>query len=753
MKKFSLFLITALFCLAIFAAPLLFFLLPGRDFSEREKRYLAEKPSLSLSSLADGSFTEKLGTYVADHFPGRELFVGINAYYDLYSGRQATKDYFPAEGRLFARPVEKNMDTLEKNLGFVNGFCRSLREAETELPVSLMLVPSSGAVLLEEPAYPDEELIAYARAHSEASFVDLLPVFRAAPDPGRLYYRTDHHWTSAGAFEAACAYRRSLDQPCLEQSDYRFQRFGPFYGSAYSASGLWNTDPDEVELWYSGRLLHADNEAGGANDSVFYLDRLQEQDLYTVYLDGNHSLVRIENLSGGLGQRRHLLVIRDSFSNSLGCFLADLYDKVILVDLRYYKLPLTDLLIDEDIDEVLVEYSVDNFVNDTNLAFLSVDGEALHRHVEEQRRPPNYFAPPPLTEEVFENTVYLGDSVIAALANHCTKYGGLEDTFISSNAMLSYHETVRLGRKHLIYKGRYATLPELLEDRQPAILISALGCNDLATYDLDRCIESVPQFLEIVRQVDPNIRIFLQSVMPVRLSMPDFGQEKVDQFNAWLKEHAEEYDYCYLALDEYFKAEDGQLSYSYYDNPTHISIGGGRIWYEQFLNIDNYHNFPKSMYVEYDGATGLPLPNAAAPAQEAETPPDETREESELDAVYAELCRQLSVPEMLEVSARVDSVLGIGPEEYEAGRFYFCANGLKADEIWLVKLADEAAVQAMLDKARERIEVKANSLDKYLPAESELTRRGITAAAGNYVALFISPDAEQMQRIFLETLG
>ena len=108
---------------------------------------------------------------------------------------------------------------------------------------------------------------------------------------------------------------------------------------------------------------------------------------------------------------------------------------------------------------------------------------------------------------------------------------------------------------------------------------------------------------------------------------------------------------------------------------------------------------------------------------------------------------------MLEVSARVDSVLGIGPEEYEAGRFYFCANGLKADEIWLVKLADEAAVQAMLDKARERIEVKANSLDKYLPAESELTRRGITAAAGNYVALFISPDAEQMQRIFLETLG
>ena len=86
-KKLLNTIITILFCLVIFLVPVLFFLQPKETFSEREKRYLAEKPTLSARSLADGEFMEKLGVFVADHFPGREFFVGVNAYYDLYAGR------------------------------------------------------------------------------------------------------------------------------------------------------------------------------------------------------------------------------------------------------------------------------------------------------------------------------------------------------------------------------------------------------------------------------------------------------------------------------------------------------------------------------------------------------------------------------------------------------------------------------------------------------------------------------------------
>lgn len=756
-KKLRNFIITFLFCLAIFAAPVLFFVQPKENYSELEKRYLQELPDINGENLVSGEFTEELGTYVADHFPGRELFVGINAYYDLYSGRQGTKEYFPSQdGRLFAKPTEADFHTLNTNLDSINSFANELAKTEAGIPVTLMLVPSSGAVLLDDPEYPDQEIISYAYDSVETRTVDLLSVFRTNSDPGSFYYCTDHHWTSEGAYQAACAYRHSLDLPCLSREDYTKQSYSPFYGSAYSSSGLWLTSPDSLELWYSGNVMQVTNETGTVNQEVFYPERLEEQDKYRVYLDGNHALVRIENLSRSDEEERNLLVIRDSFSNSLGCFLADLYNNVILVDLRYYKLPLTDLLL-EDIDEVLIEYSVDNFVHDTNLAFLSLDPEPLRLKIEEERRPPNYFAPPQqLDDSFFDDTLYLGDSVNGILASYCTNNGKLRNTTISSSAMLSYHETANQIRHRLIYKGNYAILPEVMDDLKPRMLIAALGCNDIATYEMDHCEEMFVAFLDLVREIDPDITIFIQAVMPIRVNMTTFNQSLVDEFNSWLKEHAEIYDYCYIDLTQYFKGSDGELDYSFMYNATHINLSGAPIWYRELLNVNNYYHFPEKFYVEYDGATNLPIENGAVKGEISEPQEDipETRAETILDTIYTRIRSQISCPDMLELNEKtITSYLGLLSEEYLDGRFYLCANNLKADEIWIVELENEAAVQKMLERAFKRIEVKAVSYDKYLPEESEISRRGIALSKGNYVALFISPDAERMQEIFLSMLS
>ena len=755
-----------LFCLAIFIVPALFFARPKEAFSEREKRYLAEMPTLSAEALASGEFTEELGVYVADHFPGREFFVGINAYSDLLAGRQGTKEYLKTgDGRLLARPVEFESDILDANLTYINEFARDLAQTEAGIPVSLMLVPSSGAVLLDAPEYPDGEIISYVYERAETGHVDLLEPFRASTDPGSLYYRTDHHWTSEGAFSAACEYQKSLGLPCPDREAYTQVRCDSFYGSAYAASGLWLTKPDDLELWYSGNMLQVDNETGQINDGVFYLNRLEEQDKYQVYLDGNHSLVRIENLSRN-ADGRSLLVVRDSFSNSLGCFLADLYDKVILVDLRYYRLPLTDLLLDEGIDEVLIEYSVDNFLHDANLAFLSMDPEPLlqkqeaeRKAEEEAHRPPNYYAPPmELTEDFFQDAYYLGDSVLGILSNYCIKNDKLPGIMFSSNAELTYNETVHLRRGHLIHRGNFATLPEVLEDVKPQIFIAALGCNDLASFSLERCEEIMGMFLEMVRESDPDITIFVQSVMPIRVNMTTFNQSIVDEFNTWLKDNAETYDFCYIELDQHFKGNDGQLAYEHMNNATHLKIASAPYWYDELLNIENYYHFPEKYYVEYDGLTNLPVADEPAPEEpeipeETPAPEEAVREETVLDEIYARICSELSCPEMLELNERtITGYLGLRPEEYRDGRFYLCANNLKADEIWLIETEDEAAARDMQARAQERITMKAESYERYLPEESEISRQGVAVTKGRYVALFISPDAQRMRDIFLSAL-
>ena len=130
---------------------------------------------------------------------------------------------------------------------------------------------------------------------------------------------------------------------------------------------MWLTESEDVELWKTDTAFTVTNETGAAHEGLFYEERLQELDKYTVYLDGNQSLVTIENPeNAGKGK---LLVIRDSYANCLGGFLASHYAEVVLVDLRYWKTPVFQLAA-EGFDDVLVCYSLYNFLTDVNFPWL-----------------------------------------------------------------------------------------------------------------------------------------------------------------------------------------------------------------------------------------------------------------------------------------------------------------------------------------------------------------------------------------------
>ena len=371
MKKSDI-LICTLFCGFLAAMLVLFLLLPRQDFSEKEKRYLSQSPKLTWQNLASGKFGEAAETYLADHVPGRDFFVGLSAYYDLLSNRQVTKDVYRAENdRLVEPPVVWNPVVAQSNMDAINQFSQSIGR-----PVDLMLVPSGGFVLadtvegLADP-YMDDTMIAdlYAMAGDGISARDLISAFTEAEDRQSLYYRTDHHWTSRGAYLAYQTYMEQLGREYLAEDAFMVESFDGFYGSNYSRSGLWLTKGEPVELWSSGGSFTVTNgETDAVHDDLFYRQRLEELDKYTVYLDGNHSLVRIENPAAtGKGK---LLVIRDSYANCLGTFLANSYESVVLVDLRYYKNPVSELLAAEEFTDVLITYSLGNFMTDTNLLFL-----------------------------------------------------------------------------------------------------------------------------------------------------------------------------------------------------------------------------------------------------------------------------------------------------------------------------------------------------------------------------------------------
>lgn len=371
-RKISDIIITILFCGFLGAMLLMFVLLPEQNFSEKEKRYLAQFPEVTWENIASGKFGEEVETYLADHIPGRDFLVGLAAYYDRYSGRQVTKDVYVAEGdRIVEAPVAWDEAAAQKNMNAINRFAEAVGQK-----VDLMIVPSAGFCLeetvqgLKDP-YTDTQIIRdiYAMAEERVEGIDLIPAFNAVNDPGALYYRTDHHWTSRGAYAAYKAYMELQDRPYPAESDFTVTSHGGFYGSTYSRSGLWLTKSENVELWDTGAAFTVTNaETKEPHQGLFYEERLQELDKYTVYLDGNHSLVRIENpAAAGKG---NLLVIRDSYANCLGTFLANSYESVTLVDLRYYRSPVSELVAQGDFTDILVCYSIGNFMTDANFPLL-----------------------------------------------------------------------------------------------------------------------------------------------------------------------------------------------------------------------------------------------------------------------------------------------------------------------------------------------------------------------------------------------
>ena len=358
--------LTVAFCGLLGAMLLGYLFLPKLDFSQLEKRYLAEKPKVSWTNIASGSFGSEAESYMADHIPGRDFLVGLYSYYSRLTQGEASQDiYVTSTGALVESPVNENTTATDKNMLYIQEFAETVGQS-----VDFVLIPSAGWAGRDTlrglcDPYRDAEIIAgiYARAGSHVNTLDMTHIFENRPE---LYYRTDHHWTSRGAYLAAKAYLEGQGRTIADEDSFEKETVDSFYGSTYSRSGLWLTKPDSMELWHGSKSIRVET-GNGIHEGPFYMQRLQELDKYTVFLDGNHAKVTLTNPDAPKGK---LLVIRDSYANCLGSFLAEGYETVVLVDLRYYKEPLSQLCAQEGFDQILICYSIGNFLTDTNLGFL-----------------------------------------------------------------------------------------------------------------------------------------------------------------------------------------------------------------------------------------------------------------------------------------------------------------------------------------------------------------------------------------------
>jgi len=344
-----------------------------RIFSATENRYLTNKPSVAVSAVLSGTYAEKLEAYINDQFVWRDAWISLKTKAQIaLLHKDINGVYLAKDGYLIQRVSEQdlNRDQIEENIEAINMFF-----AKTSLPknnLSLMIVPTSGLILSEKlPPYAqmfdqNEMIDSIKQSVPNCLFVDLRQ--QLLDKKGEyIYYKTDHHWTTRGAFAAYLSWCETVGIPSPEANYSIEEVTDSFRGSLYSKV-LYNGVPyDSISIfrYQSPHRFLVEYEGGKSqSDSFYQRERLQEKDKYAVFFGGNHAELKITSDNKN---NKRLLVIKDSFANAFVPFAAGQFESTHMLDLRYFHGNVYDYITDNDITDILVLYSTLNFASDRNL--------------------------------------------------------------------------------------------------------------------------------------------------------------------------------------------------------------------------------------------------------------------------------------------------------------------------------------------------------------------------------------------------
>lgn len=340
-----------------------------RTYSPVEKRELQTRPEISITKVLDGRFQKKYESYLRDQFPGRdhwvsfqtdmELFMGKNEIHNVYIGKNHYLLEHYTEKEFDPQQISKNLQALEKFVG----------KAKQNADVHVMMVPTKSWILREKlpafaPHYKEQKFYdaLQQKLEKEDVLISVEPVLDAHKEE-EIYYRTDHHWTTLGAWYAYEQYTKAVGGDLQRaQGKKKFRCISKdFYGTTYAKIN-YARQADKIEIYEPADKLRVVYNMGEKKTKTLYdASFLKTADQYSVFTGGNQAVLEI---TGGIKNGKTLLLIKDSFANSILPFLAEDYEKLVVVDLRQLNVSGDRLLEMFSPTDILILYNSAQFAQD-----------------------------------------------------------------------------------------------------------------------------------------------------------------------------------------------------------------------------------------------------------------------------------------------------------------------------------------------------------------------------------------------------
>ena len=358
---------------------------PDRTVSELENTTLTQRPKVTaqiLSSAGLNRFVNDYTQYTKDQIPGRDAWISLQSFVEtaLLQKTQSGGILLGDKGQMFDRTyglVSSEERTLPRNIAAVASLA-----ARCPGKVYVMVAPAASSIYPERvpahaPLLQEESYLGQIQAAVEQAGGVYLPLEDAlsAHKDEYIYYRTDHHWTTLGAYYAYSELCGALGLEPFDRAAHTAVDVPDFYGTFYSRARTWNAQPDTLTYYDLDNPLTIYTVTGpgmpteGQTTGLYDLDKLDVYDKYAAFLHGNNGLSRVE----GDGEGR-ILVIKDSYANSFVPFLTANYAQIDVVDLRNYNYGLDALIAENGYDQILVLYSFDSFKSDPYLYRAGIEG-------------------------------------------------------------------------------------------------------------------------------------------------------------------------------------------------------------------------------------------------------------------------------------------------------------------------------------------------------------------------------------------
>ena len=362
--------LTKIINIAVIVIMILNIVIPDHKQSETENRPLQTFPSLNMEHVLSGQYGKDLNTWFSDQFIFRDQNIHVKYLIQKFTGVKEIQGVYLTKRGLIEKTSEVNKKQLDRNLKAINSF----KENNPDLKVGFMLAPN--AVNIEKDSLPKSADCLdqnkqmddiYNRIDDSIKKIDLRSTLEKHKDE-YLYYKTDHHWTSLASYYSYQKLASSFKLDKTNKNDYKIYPVADsFEGTLANKTGSMNIK-DEIDIYVPKTktdYVVTDESTNKKSRTIYHSEALETKDQYAVFMGGNKSLfhINIDNDSN-----KHLLLIKDSYANSLIPFLIPEYASITVIDPRYYFDDYTRLIQNDLITDVLFMYNSNTFVQDTSLA-------------------------------------------------------------------------------------------------------------------------------------------------------------------------------------------------------------------------------------------------------------------------------------------------------------------------------------------------------------------------------------------------